>query len=58
MRLRRRGSISANEWPPKITEYELFEIQHFVDLDYETWRTEGYNDNNMKAFEENRYGQD
>jgi len=55
MRLRRRDSIDVDGWPPKITEYELFEIQHCIDLDYETWRMEGYNDNNMKAFEENRY---
>ena len=55
MRLRRRDSIDIDGWPPKITEYELFEIRHCIDLDYEAWRLEGYNDNNMKAFEENRY---
>jgi len=57
MRLRRRDSISVKDWPPRITEFEFFEMGgHFIDLDYETWRKEGRNDNIMKAFEETRYG--
>ena len=56
MRLRRRDSISVKDWPPRITEFEFFEMGgHFIDLDYETWRKEGRNDNIMKAFEETRY---